>query len=81
MQDTLYDILFGALDRKWCVWYLWLEILLFIWGTIIFVGALFALIKTQNFTKTLPAFLYAFYVFLGYFVNRLLHTMCVRAIL
>ena len=74
---------FGPLDKQACVYYLFLTMLFFgllvfaIFAEIIFV---FKNFKSVNFRTASGGILLLFNVFIAYFVNRLLYTMCSKSL-
>ena len=83
MMDNFMDTYFGPLSRDYCVYFYALSII---------AGVTFALsvvsvfsYMVMNFNKinsmfVVNAILVLFNTFLAYIANRLLHTMCVKAL-
>ena len=83
MNSSFMDTYFGPLPREYCVYFYALSV---------FFGAMFALsavslvyfmvthMKKVNAMLILNASFMLLNTFLAYLVNRLLHTMCVKAI-
>jgi len=82
-MDSFMNTYFGPLSRDYCVYFYALSI---IFG-VIFVFSLISIVyfavmhmKKINVMFVVNAVLVLFNSFLGYLVNRLLHTMCVKSI-
>ena len=74
---------FGPLDKQSCVYYLFLTMLFF--GLLVFaiiteIIFVFKNFKSLNFRITTGGILLLFNVFIAYFVNRLLYTMCTKSL-
>jgi len=74
---------FGPLDKSSCVYFLIISILFFI-GLVITLGAeaLYILknLKNLNLRHLTSGLIISFNIFIAYFVNRLLYTMCTKAL-
>ncbi len=74
---------FGPLDKQYCVYYLFLAMLFFaalifaIFGELIYVIKKY---KEINFRTFSNGILLLFNIFVAYFVNRLLYTMCTKSL-
>jgi len=74
---------FGPLDKSACVYFLIISIIFFIGLVILLTGELFYIIqnfRTINFRMITNGILILFNIFLAYFVNRLLYTMCTKSL-
>lgn len=74
---------FGPLDKQSCIYFLLLSMIFF--AVLIFTlisEALFVIrrFKELNFTVFTSGVLLLFNVFIAYFVNRLLYTMCSKSL-
>lgn len=79
MAGSLFDSLFGPIDKSYCVWFYFLSVYFYIF----FILAIIMFIMTALSTKKndWKLYYYMFVVcaghFLLYFQNRLMHSMCV----
>ena len=74
---------FGPLDKDSCVYFLIISIIFFVLLVIAIFGNLFWLTKNYkqlNFKLATGGLLMIFNIFLAYFVNRLLYTMCSKSL-
>lgn len=74
---------FGPLDKNSCVYFLIMTILFFISLIILFLNEIRYLIMNLNkldFKKLTSGIIILFNIFLAYFVNRLLYTMCTKTL-
>lgn len=76
---------FGPLDRSACSYFLLITVLFFIGFVFILASELYVLIQSARegklrFRVGLYGFMVIFNIFVAYFVNRLLYTMCSRAL-
>jgi hypothetical protein len=70
---------FGPLDKSACVYFLIISVLFFISLIILLATELLYIFKNinkLNFRTITSGFIIIFNVFIAYFVNRLLYTMC-----
>lgn len=82
MNDFM-NMYFGPLDKQSCVYFLFLAMLFF--ATLIFTifGEILYVIRNYqkiNFRVFSNGILLLFNVFIAYFVNRLLYTMCSKSL-
>ena len=71
------DSLFGPLGKEYCIWFYFLSILAFLWLVFAIVPAIFyGIFKKKDFGYFVGILLGSVNLFIGYFVNRLLHSMC-----
>ena len=77
---------FGPLSKEYCVYFYYLSIFFFLMYVITLIGAIAFIIKNyKDFAKINLSFIINLVMvlinmLLSYFVNRLLHTMCVISI-
>ena len=77
---------FGPLSKEYCVYFYYLSIFFFLMYVITLIGAVAFIIKNyKDFSKINLSFIINLVMvlinmLLSYFVNRLLHTMCVNSI-
>jgi hypothetical protein len=82
-MSDLSSLFFGPLTKDACVYFYFLTLLFFfILLLTIFAGILFVIKRQKelNFKIALQGVALFCNVFLLYFVNRLLHTMCVKSL-
>lgn len=74
---------FGPLNKHSCMYFLIITIIFFILLVIVILSEIFWIFKNfkqLNFRTLTGAVLIIFNVFLAYFVNRLLYTMCTKSL-
>jgi len=74
---------FGPLNKEYCFYFYFMSILFFIAFLLAILGILTTMFYTPkliNFMFIVNAFVLLFNVFVAYFVNRLLNTMCVASL-
>ena len=82
-MSNFMNMYFGPLDKQSCVYFLFLTMLFFamliftIFGEIIYVIRNY---KQLNFRGFSNGVLLLFNIFIAYFVNRLLYTMCSKSL-
>lgn len=74
---------FGPLDKDSCVYFLIMTMIFFVGLVIIFFNEVYFVIR--NFNKlnsriVTSGILVLFNIFLAYFINRLLYTMCIKSL-
>ena len=77
------DKYFGPLPREYCVYFYILSVIfgvLFVSGTVSIAYFMIMHFKKVNTTFVINSLMILLNTFLAYVVNRLLHTMCVKAI-
>jgi hypothetical protein len=82
MADLL-STYFGPLDKSACIYFLIISIIFFIVLVLVSISEIIFLVqnfKTVNFRMVINGVLILFNIFLAYFVNRLLNTMCTRSL-
>jgi hypothetical protein len=78
MSDLMTSI-FGPLDKRACVYFLIISVLFFISLILLLTTEVFYILKNfdkLNFRIISSGIIILFNVFIAYFVNRLLYTMC-----
>ena len=83
MSSAWINYLFGPLDKSYCVYFYILSILFFISFIISLITVHIYLYKNYrklNYSIISTGFISFFNLLLLYFVNRLLHTMCIKSI-
>ena len=83
-MNHFFNFFFGPLNKDSCIYFLLLSIMLFF--VLIFVSVFEILFIIKNFKNLnikmfINIIFIIFYIFLGYFVNRLLYTMCSKSII
>ena len=82
MSDFM-TMFFGPLDKSSCVYFLIISILFFI-GLVISLGAealhILKNLKNINLRHLTNGLIILFNIFIAYFVNRLLYTMCTKSL-
>lgn len=80
MSDFM-TLFFGPLDKSACVYFLIISVLFFI-SFVILLGSEFIYIFTNfkklNFRIFSSGIIILFNIFIAYFVNRMLYTMCIK---
>jgi hypothetical protein len=74
---------FGPLDKRACVYFLIISVIFFIALVLVSISELLFLIqnfKRVNFRMFMNGIIILFNIFLAYFVNRLLNTMCIKSL-
>jgi hypothetical protein len=74
---------FGPLDKSSCVYFLIITVVFFVLLVIGLFGNLFVMIKNfkqLNFKIVSEGLIIWFNLFIAYFVNRLLYTMCTKSL-
>lgn len=74
---------FGPLDKSSCVYFLIISVIFFIGLIILIVNEIYYIMTNLNkfnFRMLSTAVIMTFNVFLAYFVNRLLYTMCNKSL-
>jgi hypothetical protein len=74
---------FGPLDKGSCVYFLIISVIFFIALILVSISGLLFLIqnfKRVNFRMLVNGVIILFNIFLAYFVNRLLNTMCMKSL-
>lgn len=84
-RSSLIATFFGPLDRSACSYFLLITVLFFISFVFIMVSEFLVIIQMAREGKFrirvgLYGFMVIFNIFIAYFVNRLLYTMCSRAL-
>ena len=74
---------FGPLDKGSCVYFLIMTMIFFVGLVIIFFNEVYFVIthfNKLNFKMVSSGLLVLFNIFLAYFINRLLYTMCIKSL-
>lgn len=74
---------FGPLDKSSCVYFLIISVIFFILLVIAIFGQIFWIVKNfkkVDFKMLTGGIVMLFNIFLAYFVNRLLYTMCTKSL-
>lgn len=82
-MSNLLSTFFGQLDKSACLYFLLLSILAFITLIIIIIFVTVTLIKNPSkldYKMIINGVLAFINIFLVYFVNRLMYTMCVKSL-
>ncbi len=82
MSDFM-NTYFGPLGKEWCLYFLILTILSFFLFVSYVVFIIFAIIKDPkklNFTFVSHSIFVLLYSLIAYYINRLLHTMCINSV-
>lgn len=82
-MDSLMSNYFGPLDKGACVYFLIISVIFFIALILVSISEILFLIqnfKRVNFRMVMNGVIILFNIFLAYFVNRLLNTMCTRSL-
>lgn len=82
MSDFLNSF-FGPLTKNSCIYFLFLSVFFFTGLILLFFVEIIYIIKNYkqlSFRNFLHGFLIAFNLLIGYFVNRLLYTMCSKTL-
>lgn len=82
-MTELMSMFFGPLNKNACVYFLILTILFFIGLIILIFNEILFIIKNfnrLNLKMISYAFIVLFNIFIAYFVNRLLYTMCTKSV-
>ena len=80
------NMYFGPLSKKYCVYFYYLSIFFFLMYVITLIGAISFIVKNYkdfakiNLSYVINLVMVLINMLLSYFVNRLLHTMCVNSI-
>jgi hypothetical protein len=82
MSDLMTNF-FGPLDKGACVYFLIISVLFFISLVILLATEIFYILKNfgkLNFRSVSSGLIILFNIFIAYFVNRLLYTMCNKSL-
>jgi hypothetical protein len=74
---------FGPLDKESCVYFLIMSMIFFVGLIILFFNEVLYVVKNfnkLNFRLFTSGLIILFNIFLAYFVNRLLYTMCTKSL-
>jgi hypothetical protein len=82
MSDIL-SMIYGPLDKSSCVYFLVLTVFFFIALVLGLIGHIIVIIKDRKllkFSNIIGGIYMLFSIFVAYFVNRLLYTMCNKSL-
>ena len=81
-MNNLMDYFFGPLSKEYCVYYYVMSVISAIVFAVTLVSFIFTLSKTKQIKFSTILFMSNFLVstFIGYFVSRLLYSMCIRSL-
>ena len=82
-MDKIVDKLFGALGKESCLYFYVLSILAFVLLIVVLLSAIVYIIrhyKRLNYVALTHFLVVSIHLLIAYFVNRLLHTICVKTI-
>ena len=82
-MSNLMNTYFGPLSKNYCNYFLFLSMFFFTVMTIIFIFEIYYLVKNRKnliMTNMTKPVLLVFNLFILYFVNRLLYTMCSKSL-
>lgn len=74
---------FGPLDKSSCVYFLIISVIFFIGLVILVINEIYYIavnLNKLNFKMISTGVILMFNIFLAYFVNRLLYTMCTKSL-
>lgn len=79
---NILDFLFGPLTKEYCLYFYYLSIFSYILFVVYVIGFLYTTLMSNKMSSQYITshLLVMLHLFLGYFYNRLLHTMCVKSI-
>jgi hypothetical protein len=80
---SLQNMIFGPLSSESCIYFLFLTAVFFFLLIVTLTTGIIMIIKKPNqftFKVAVHGLLLFFYIFLAYFVNRLLYTMCSKSL-
>jgi hypothetical protein len=83
-MNNLVNTFFGPLNKDSCVYFLFLTVIFFSLLVFFLVIELFYIIrnyKNLNIRTLMSGILIFFNLFIGYFVNRILYTMCSNSLI
>ena len=83
-MNDLLDTLFGPLNKNSCIYFLLLTVIFFtvlVFALIIEIIYIIRNIKNLNVRTFINLILILFNLFIGYFVNRILYTMCSNSLI
>ena len=86
-MSGFFDTFFGTLNKDSCYYFLFISILFFIVlvlvlvSEIIYIFSVFFNGKKFDYTLFNKGLMVTFNIFITYFVNRLLYTMCSRSLI
>jgi len=79
-MENLYNYYFGPLEKSNCNYYLILSIIAFVLFAVSLINTLFSTFKSGKLSTLTNNFYSVAILFLSYYVNRLLYSMCVGSL-
>jgi hypothetical protein len=82
-MSDLMTLIYGPLDKSACIYFLIISVLFFISLVLLLGTEIIYIVKNfgkLNFRTVSSGIIILFNVFIAYFVNRLLYTMCNRSL-
>jgi len=76
-MDKLDNIFFSPLSKKYCIYFYWISVAMFVVLVSMIITGIIAMCTIGNKANISTILFNLFIVFLGYFQNRLLYSMCV----
>ena len=76
-MDKLDNIFFSPLSKKYCIYFYWISVAMFVVLVSMIITGIIAMSTIGNKANISTILFNLFIVFLGYFQNRLLYSMCV----
>ena len=83
-MSSFYQTFFGPLDKSSCLYFFILSLFFFIVLIFVLIKEFFYVLKnykTFNYTMFWKGLLITTNIFLAYFVNRLMYTMCTKSLM
>jgi len=83
-MSDLMSLFFGPLDKSVCVYFLIISVIFFIGLVFLLLNEVYYIIKNfgkLNFKFISNGVIILFNLFIAYFVNRVLYTMCNRSLI
>jgi hypothetical protein len=83
-MNNLINTFFGPLDKYYCIYFLFLTVIFFSLLVFFLIIELFYIMrnyKNLNIRTVMSAMLIFFNLFIGYFVSRILFTMCSKSLI
>ena len=82
-MSDLMTLIYGPLDKSACIYFLIISVLFFISLVLLLGTEIIYIVKNfgkLNFRTVSSGIIILFNIFIAYFVNRLLYTMCNRSL-
>lgn len=84
IMSGLLDVYFGPLDKKYCVYFLLVSMMFLLGFSILLINEIYFCIKNYNrlsLKLVSSGVKIMFNIFVAYFINRLLYTMCTKSLI